>query len=311
MDIKQPRTGYLHITAANVPVLGKLLDDLKARAGIESVYRETPSGMLEPPDDGGPAILFYDIETTPALAWVWSAYKTNAIDIEQPSYLLCFAYQWMGNDNTGYVSVRDNPRYKPGTTDDLHVAERLAWAFDRADITVAHNGDKFDMKKANTYFLRNNLAPPSPYQTIDTLKETKREFGHIKNNLDYLTTTHGLGSKVRHFGAGLWFDCMNGDPTAWARMEEYNRRDVDLLRDWYLKIRPWIGRPGKKAHPNLGHWAKGERVCTNCGSDNLILDGTHRAMVSEWRTFRCLDCGAYSRNRLAVPQKNQKGVRTV
>jgi len=303
--------------------LGKLLDDLKRRAGIESVYRETPEGMLEPPD-GGPAILFYDIETTPFLGWAFNRIKPIISDIELPTFMLCFGYQWFNRDDIGWVGLPQDPDYEPLTTldlfngvedntrRDLWVAERLAWAFDRADIIVAHNNDRFDVKKGNTYFRRNGLAPPSPYQTIDTLKESKREFADESFQLDYLSHQAGRGHKEPHEkGMGMWFRCMAGDPAAWARMEAYNRRDVDLLRDWYLDIRPWIGRPGKKAHPNLGHWAKGERVCTNCGSDNLILDGTHRAMVSEWRTFRCLDCGAYSRNRLAVPQKNQKGVRTV
>lgn len=292
--------------------MGELLETVKQQAGIHDVYLDGIGrlGLAAPPDDG-PAILIYDIETTPSLSWVWGAYKQNIIAEQQRSYLLSFAYTWLGSDSVWFHSLLDNPNFIPDTPDDLWLAERLAVLFDTADITVAHNGDRFDVRKANTYFLYNSLPPPSPYQTIDTLKETRREFAHIKNNLDYLVKTHGLGTKHNHVGIDLWFGCMAGDPDSWATMERYNVQDVMLLEDWYLTIRPWIGRPGKKAHPNLGFWDKDNRCCTNCGSTKLTPRGTHRTQVSEFQTFACLHCGAYSRSRVRETQRGGYGVRTI
>ena len=39
---------------------------------------------------------------------------------------------------------------------------------DKADIVIAHNGDKFDLRKLNTRFLFHELGTPSSYQSIDT-----------------------------------------------------------------------------------------------------------------------------------------------
>lgn len=293
-------------------LVGELLDGLKRDAGFTDIYLNGIErlGLTGPPDDG-PAILIYDIETTPSLSWVWAGYKTNILAEQQRSYLLSFAYTWLGSDSVWFHGLNDNPDFQPNQPNDLWLAERLANLFDRADITVAHNGDRFDVKKTNTYLLYNQLPPPSPYQTIDTLSETKRQFAHIKNNLNYLTNTHGLGEKVNHVGIDLWFGCMAGNPEAWAKMEQYNVQDVMLLEDWYLTIRPWIGRPGKKAHPNLGHWVKGKRVCTNCGSEKVTPRGTHRTMVSEFQTYACLNCGAYSRARVRETQRGGNTVYTL
>lgn len=295
-------------------------------AGMVDVYRGgiQQHGLLEPPDDG-PAILVYDIETTPLLGWAWRRFKPIIEDIELPSYLLCYGYQWFGQPDIGWVGLNQDPDYEPltavdlfngmggNTTRDRWAVERLACLFDRADITIAHNGDRFDTPKANTYFRRNGFPPPSPYQAIDTFKETKRVFADESFRLDYLSHQAGRGHKEPHEkGMGMWFRCMSGDQEAWATMERYNRRDVELLHDWYEDIRPWIGMPGKKAHPNLGHWAKGDRVCSKCGSDRLTPAATpHRAMVSEWEVWRCLECGGLSRARVRKTQRDGQGVKAL
>ncbi len=304
--------------------MGELLDRMLEDAGMFDHYRDGIErlGLCEPPDDG-PAILVYDIETTPLLGWAWTRFRPIIEDIEQSTSLLCFAYQWLGTDPVGWVGLSQSPDYEPVTSvdlfsginhlDDAWVAERLAVLFDRADITIAHNGDRFDTRKANSAFRRNGLMPPSTYQTLDTLKETKRQFAEDSNRLDHLSKLAGNGGKVEHEkGLALWFKCMAGDTDAWQRMETYNRGDVEKLREWYLQIRPWIGMPGKKAHPNLGFWSKGHRVCSNCGSTRLIPANTpHRATVSEWEVWRCTLCGAQSRARIRKTQRWGRGVKTL
>ena len=276
------------------------------RAGFDKL------GLIEPPKKGA-AVLLYDLETAPALAWDWSAYQSNVVDVEQPPYVLCFAYRWLNQKRTGFVAINHDPQFEAGgcilcasNNNDRWIAERLGALFDRADVTVAHNGDRFDMKKANSMWLANDLHPPSPYQTIDTLKESKRYFAEFKHNLDYVTRHHGLGGKEPHTGFELWYRCMLGDPAAWRKMEKYNRRDVIQLEKWYLKIRPWIGTPGKKAHPNMGffNWDNAEDlVCAKCGSSNVWRRGKHRTTVSEFGTIQCQDCYGYSRVRTRISQR--------
>lgn len=267
-------------------------------------------GLIPPPVEG-PAFLLYDIETAPALAYVWGAYKQDILAIKQDWYLLCFSYKWLGQSDAQFVSLPQNPKWKPHSPDDLYVAKRLAAVLEAADVVIAHNGDRFDQRKANSRFLFHGIDPPAPYQTVDTLKESRRYLAETKHSLDTLATHHGLGTKTPHQGLGLWLGCMAGDPDAWATMETYNRHDVELLEAWYLKLRPWIGTPGKRAHPNRAHWQKGDLVCPKCGSSRTTIRKWHRTIVSEFPTVFCKDCRGYSRLRERKSQRDGQFVRAL
>jgi hypothetical protein len=262
--------------------------------------------LPEPPKDG-PAVLIYDIETAPATVFVWSQWQTNVIATERDWYLLSFAFKWLGQAKTFFVSIVQDPAFTPDTTNDLFVAERLAALYERADVVVAHNGDRFDQRKANARFLFHGIDPPAPYQQVDTLKEARRNFANYSNSLGELGRLHELGDKMPHTGFELWRECMRGTDKFWKVMEKYNRQDVTVLENLYLRLLPWIGIPGKQAHPNRGHWdpVKGFR-CPKCGSEDVVKNGTHRTAFSEFQTFRCKNCRGYSRARLRTPQIDKK-----
>jgi hypothetical protein len=255
-----------------------------------------PRGLIAPPPADQPRILLYDIETAPALVWVWNQWQTNVIATEQDWYMLCFSYRWLGQNQTGFVSIRQTPGFKPDSGEDRWVAERLACLFDLADCTVAHNGDKFDKRKANARFLYHGIDPPSPYQTVDTKKESARYFANYSNSLNELGRLLGIGKKQEHRGFQLWRDCMAGDPRAWAEMEEYNRQDVELLEGLYLRLLPWYGTPGAGGGGvNRALWTPGEDTCPKCGGHHLEHRGRHRTRFSVFQTLHCMDCGGWSR----------------
>lgn len=262
-------------------------------------------GLIAPPD--GMKTLIYDIETAPTKAWVWSNWQTNVIATDQDWYMLSFVYKWEGDDSIGFSGLMDNPDFKPNEPNDLWVAERLAALFDAADVLVAHNGNKFDRRKANARFILNGIDQPSPYQMVDTLLIARREFAFNSNSLNNLSSYFDLGKKTPNTGFAMWEGCMDGDPAAWEMMEEYNIQDVLLLEELYLKLRPWSGLPGKPAAPNRNHWkADGHMGCPKCGSDNIITRGTHRTGAAEYPTVKCLDCRGYSKLR-----QKTKGTRAV
>lgn len=271
--------------------------DPQTLAPIEEEDEELKAlGLLSPPPVG-PAILLYDIETAPGLAWVWGAYEQNVIAFEQDWYMLSFAYKWANTDKIGFVSIFQDPEFYPDTTNDKYVAERLWLLFDRADAVVAHNGDKFDRKKSNQRFLKWGMTPPSPYQSIDTKKIATTNFSHFSNALKELGRVHELGDKEHHTGFELWRECMRGDPDFWRTMEAYNRKDVVLLEKVYNLMLPWMNGPGKQTKVNMGFWYAGKMVCPTCGHDHLTQKGTHRTSVLEFPTYKCDRCGAYSRFR--------------
>jgi hypothetical protein len=278
------------------------------------ILRPSQMGLASPPTEG-PAVLVYDIETAPVGAWVWGAYKTNIIGVMDGHdwYLLSFAYKWLGQKGTHYVSHAHDPAFFPHTTNDLYVAERLASLLDAADVVIAHNGDNFDQKKTNSRILFHGIDPPSPYQQIDTLKEARRYFNNIQNSLKELGRIYTKEEKMRTSGFELWLGCMAGDPAYLAEMEKYNRQDVLVLERYYRRIMPWIGSPGHMS-PNAAHWAGGKLVCTKigCGSENVVRRGTDkRGAVNTWQVIQCKDCRGYSRIRTSKPVPTEQKVRAV
>lgn len=297
------------LTTTNKREIDRLLKDGKSIRGTARaldlpygqvrgyVEKRPPVHIESPPPTSGPAVLLYDIETAPALAWMWSAYNANIIEIEQDWYILSFAYKWLGSDTVHFVGLPDDPDWVPDSPNDRFVVERLALAFDRADILVAHNGDKFDKRKANARFLYHDIDPPSPYQTIDTAKVSRKYFSNYRNSLKDLGRLHDLGKKQPTEGFDLWRKCMAGNPYAWQTMKKYNIQDINVLEKLYLKLRPWI-----ENHPNGNLYSGEQSTCPKCGSFNLVKRGHKRTRVNLYQAVQCKDCRGYSRLRLAEPK---------
>ena len=78
-------------------------------------------------------------------------------------------------------------------------------------------------------------------------------------------------------------------------MAKYNKRDVAILEEVYLRMRPWI-----KGHPNIGNLISStEPACSTCGSHNLEkIDGEYYyTSIGKYELFKCKTCGAISRGR--------------
>ena len=85
-------------------------------------------------------------------------------------------------------------------------------------------------------------------------------------------------------------------------MERYNRHDVVLLEEVYIKIRPWI-----HSHPNLGLYVDSKTpVYSNCGSKSIDkTDKFYYTMAGKYELYRC-ECGAYIRVRSSSVTKEQR-----
>jgi hypothetical protein len=204
--------------------------------------------------------------------------------------MLCFAAKWLDGSKVFAHSLPDYKGYKPGSENDELLVRELWKLFDEADILIAHNGDRFDIRKTNARFAFYNLPPPSPYKTIDTLKIARRHFNFTSNKLDSLGDHLGYGRKLVHTGFNLWKGCMTGDPKSWKHMIDYNKRDVVLLEQIYLHLRPWI-----KNHPNISS----DSECLNCEESELLT--TRKYMTKKGAMIRgqCV-CGAWREIKLKI-----------
>jgi len=229
-------------------------------------------------------LLYLDIETTPHEGTFWNLFP-KYIPINQlrkPTEVLCWAAKWEGD--------RDVIFRRTGDEDFI---EKMHGLLDEADAVCHYNGKAFDIKHLNREFAVRGLTPPSPYAQIDLLSVVRQNFKLASNKLDYVCRYFGLGTKVKHVGIELWYDCMDEDPTAWRMMTRYNKRDTVLLPKLYKFLRPWI-----KSHPNVALYMDTDRpTCGTCGSTQLQSRGSYRTKACVYRRWHCTGCGTWSRSR--------------
>jgi len=251
-----------------------------------------------------PKILLLDIETTPLEAYVfqmsvWKAnINTDAVISEW--FMLTWSAKWLLSPEV--MSMRLTPD-EVAHEDDSRIATVLWDLLNEADIVIAHNGDRFDIPNMNTRFILAGLGPTTPFQTIDTLLVARKQFGFTHNSLNALAKQFGFPVKIETNFA-LWKRCKNGDRDALMEMEVYNRHDVEILEEVYLKLRPWI-----KSHPNVGLYMEAStEVCPNCGSDHIATIGHYYTQVGKYEALRC-ECGAIARRRVSViPLEKRKSL---
>jgi predicted RNA-binding Zn-ribbon protein involved in translation (DUF1610 family)/rRNA-processing protein FCF1 len=221
---------------------------------------------------------------------VWGKWEQNVIEFKSEWHLLSFSVMWVGERRPTTWALPDFKLYAKDKENDRDLAQKLWEVLNEADLVIAHNGDKFDIRKSNARFLINGFKPPSPYKTIDTLKIAKRNFKFNSNSLNDLAQLLGLGRKHKHTGFELWRKCMEGDLRAWATMKRYNAQDVVLLWKVYMKLRAW-----HSFHPNIALKKGQVHACPVCGSLNTIPDDWWYIVARRAQRYVCQDCGKYSK----------------
>lgn len=161
---------------------------------------------------------------------------------------------------------------------------------DEADIVVAHNGQRFDVKKANMFFLKHGLPPTSPFKVVDTLKVAKRHFGFDSNSLASLAIRMGCTYKEDSGGIMMMNRAVEGDKEAQAHMERYCNGDIQSMYEIEQKMHSY-----NAYHPNIstGH------NCPKCQSVSLEKRGftLTDSKKSKYQRYRCNDCGSWSQDR--------------
>lgn len=237
-------------------------------------------------------VLLLDTETAPLIIASWGVRKQH-INIDQvisDSHLICWAGKWLfepevfGDCITPEEAIAKN---------DKRICQSLWDALDEADIIIAHNGKRFDIKVINGRFFINKMkVQPSPYEVIDTLESADRAFRLSSHKLDFINRVSGLTVKIKT-DFQLWLDCMKGIPERLLEMYTYCKNDTSILEETYMEMRPWI-----KAHPNMAFYVESDNlICPTCGHTEVEERGTYRTGVNEYISFSCPKCGAQGRSR--------------
>ena len=232
-------------------------------------------------------VLIWDIETSPITFEGWSLWQFPSRIIEDWR-IICVAYKWLDEDKVHFVANWQfgNPK------NDKRTAQHIRDLLDEADIIIAHNGDKFDQKKAKARFLYHGIEPPSPYRTIDTLKVAKREFALTSNRLDDIAKFFKIQGKLQHESFfEMWDKIKANDKRTQNLMRKYNIQDVKLLQDIYYKMRPYITN-----HPNLSVVEQSD-ACPKCSSLNIQSRGLSANNTGTFQRLFCKDCRSWFQHR--------------
>lgn len=260
-----------------------------------------------PNKDGSLRCVLWDIETS-LMSFtghtLWPKFIPHYA-IEQDWTIICACWKVLGQKKVYSVSTLDDPKYgkkpeKVDVYDDYHVVKTLREMLEDVDILIGHNGDKFDLKKFNARLIYHKLPPLPNIVTIDTLKQARKIAKFSSNRLDYIGKYFGVDGKLEH-SSGLWERSREGDPKAVKDMVKYNKRDVTLLEDVYLHMRPYM-----KGHPNIA--SVDTNNCPKCNSANIhkhkvriTASGIHK------QQFQCQDCGGYFTARFSERAKSLSG----
>jgi hypothetical protein len=251
-----------------------------------------------------PKILIFDIETSPMEIYTWGLFKQHPQihQIKKDWALLSWSAKWLFGDKI--ISEKVTPIEAHHRKDESIIAG-LWNLLNEADLVIGHNAAKFDTRKSNFRFAMNGLMPPLPYRVIDTMRHSIKVFGSSSYKLDYLNQVFGGNPKITT-EFDLWVKCIDGtlleQKKALSLMEEYNRFDVVVTEELYLKLRPWI-----KSHPNLAlYMDTEEKICTNCGEPELTWLGFYHTPAGRFQSFRCQSCGAIGRSRISDLSKEER-----
>lgn len=264
----------------------KVLSENNSKSGVASDKQVTPK------------ILFFDIETAPLKAHLWSMWQQGVglNQIESDWYMLSFCCKWAHSDELFYYDQRDATDIE----DDYDLVCKL-WDFlNEADVVIGQNSKRFDTKKCNSRFILNGLPKPSTYRQIDTLEIAKRQFGFTSNKLEYMTdklcTTYQKSKHKKFHGHDLWSECLKGNIEAWQEMEDYNRMDVLSLEELYNILSSW-----DNTLPNFDVY-----VDEVLNMDEWEHDGYHYTNLGKYKRYRNKKTGVQRRSRVNLLTKEKR-----
>lgn len=207
----------------------------KCYQALSEVKLELKEAEMKPQEQGG-KVLIYDIETSPNIGWFWRAgYKLNIAhdNIIKERAIICVSYKWLGEDEVFTLTWDKNQC-------DKFLIENFIEVMNEADMLVAHNGDRFDLKWIKTRALKHGITNMLiDYKTLDTLKLAKKKFNFNSNRLDYISKFLGFKGKIKT-DINLWTDIVfKKDEQALRDMVTYCEEDVRQLENVYCKLVGW------------------------------------------------------------------------
>ena len=208
---------------------------------VNQERKEQPLTKRQATEERPLKVLVYDIETSYNIVSSWRVgYNLNIPpeNILKERAIICVSYKWVGEEQVYNLTWDKNQ-------DDKFLLEQFVEVMNEADLLVAHNGDRFDLKWIKTRALKHGIPMLIDYPQFDTLKVAKKKLLLNSNKLDYISKFIGQEGKIST-NYGLWNKViLDKDPEALQEMLDYCDEDVRQLEHVY---KVFVGLEKPKSH---------------------------------------------------------------
>lgn len=236
-----------------------------------------------------PKILIWDVETSYVRARVWHTGKQyvghDKIIEGDRTKIICLAYKWVGEKKVHSITWNNRTQ----NCDSL--VKKFSKVIEQADVAIAHNGDRFDVRQYNTQCLMAKEKPVTWPTTEDTLKQLRRVFYLPSYRLDYVARLlFGEGKNPMNFND--WVDIIEGKnqkirDAALKKMVKYCKKDTLLLERAWLRLAPYLEPKANRSLIENGH----RDGCPSCGSEKVQKKGWRTTKAGRYQRFICQSCG--------------------
>ena len=226
-------------------------------------------------------ILIWDIEVSPNLVFSWGIGHKVSIsyeNIDKERAICCISWMVLGKKKVYTLKWDDDHN-------DKEMIEAFVKILENCRHSVAHNGDKFDLRWLRGRAMFHRLPMWPHYVTVDTLK-VFRQLAYLNSyRLDYLLQYFGIGKK-QEVKYALWKKVFRDVPGAMEEMVRYNRNDVRKLAELYEFVQPYMSP--------VDRFNRSITLCPKCDSENYVRKH-HRFTSSgaEKIQLQCKDCDGY------------------
>lgn len=221
--------------------------------------------------------------------------KILAFDIEASNLsadfgiVLCVGFSEIGSKKVDVLNILD---YSDG--DLIRAEKRLLKDVSKrildADVWLTHFGNYYDLPFINTRLLYHNLPVlPANFSHIDTWKISRNRLKLRNNRLITISEFLGTDEEKNSIKPEQWLRALGGHAPSMRYIVEHCRRDVDVLKEVYGRIRPLV-----LDHPNRG-LVDGRGGCGICGAHKLQKRGFHITRTRKYQRFQCGNCGGWSK----------------
>ena len=222
---------------------------------------------------------FWDLNEIKA----WTGKRIHADDVKEWPRTICAAWKWYDQEDVEFAA-----EWQVGGYDGFM---RAVWeVFDRADLIIGHNADRFDARHLMGGWAEMGLPAPAPYKVVDTLKIARGTFAYESNTLDALNKRLGIDAKTDKYDSRVAKAAVAGDKEAQDRIRFYNMGDIAASEALFDRLRPYA-----RNIPHLGMWTDDEMACPSCGHTMTATGKTVHANVQKYEHLRCDNCGSHAR----------------